>query len=181
MSKGISTTERNLHVKTTSRVTSAATLFAAAIFAASTVAQPPQGPPPEGGHMRSFPAPTNLQVLPKDYTGQQVHETMEHFASDLGVHCDTCHAADPNNVGPNGRPRLNFASDEKDEKKMARIMYKMTEDIKANYVAKVAAMDKMAEPAAPLTCGTCHRGHLDPEAFTPAPEHPGGPMPGTQH
>jgi hypothetical protein len=31
----------------------------------------------------------------------------------------------------------------------------------------------MAEPAAPVTCGTCHRGHIDPEAFTPAPEHPG--------
>jgi hypothetical protein len=130
---------------------------------------------------RSFPAPTNLQVLPKDLTGQQVHEIMEHWAGDLGVHCDTCHAADPNNVGPNGRPRMNFASDEKDEKKMARVMYTMTEDLKANYVAKVAAMDKMAEPAAPVTCGTCHRGHIDPEAFTPAPEHPGGAMPPMQH
>jgi hypothetical protein len=118
--------------------------------------------------MRSFPAPTNLHVLPKDITGQQLHETMEHWAGDLGVHCDTCHAADPNNLGPNGRPRMNFASDEKNDKKMARIMYSMTEDLKANYVAKVVAMDKMAEPAAPVTCGTCHRGHLDPEAYTPA-------------
>ena len=127
-----------------------------------------------------MPAPSNLQVLPKDLTFKQVHEIMEHWAGDLGVHCDTCHAADPNNVGPNGRPRLNFASDEKDEKKMARIMYTMTEDIKANYVAKVAAMDKMSEPAAPVTCGTCHRGHIDPPPFTPEPEHPGA-MPPMQH
>jgi hypothetical protein len=157
-------------------------LLAAAVFAASTAAQAPQGPPPGGSAMRSFPAPTNLQVLPKDITGQQFHETMEHWASDLGVHCDTCHAADPNNLGPNGRPRMNFASDEKDDKKMARIMYSMTEDLKANYVAKVVAMDKMAEPAAPVTCGTCHRGHLDPEAFTPAPEHaPQGAMQAMPH
>lgn len=150
----------------------AAALCAAAFFAASAVAQPPQGPPPDAGSaMRAMPAPKNLQVLPKDFTMQQVHETMEHWAGDLGVHCDTCHAADPNNVGPNGRPRMNFASDEKDEKKMARIMYTMTQDIKANYVAKVAAMDKMSEPAAPVTCGTCHRGHLDPPAYKPPPEH----------
>ena len=133
---------------------------------------------------RTYPAPTNLKVLPKDLTGAQVHETMEGWAGDLGVHCDNCHAADPNNVGPNGRPRLNFASDEKDEKQMARIMYQMMETDKKDYVARVAAMDKMDEPAAPLTCGTCHRGHLDPEKFTPAPEHPPqgmGNMPGTQH
>jgi hypothetical protein len=132
---------------------------------------------------RTMPAPSNLQVLPKDLTGAQVHEIMEHWAGDLGVHCDTCHAADPKNVGPNGRPRLNFPSDEKDEKKMARIMYTMMEVDKKDYVAKVAAMDKMSDPAAPLTCGTCHRGNLDPAAFTPAPEHaPQGAMtPMPQH
>jgi len=160
--------------------TIAVALLTAAVFAASTVAQAPQAPPPNGAPMaHAMPPPSNLQVLPKDLTGQQVHEIMEHWAGDLGVHCNTCHVADPNNIGPNGRPRMNFASDEKDEKKMARIMYTMTEDLKKNYVAKVAAMDKMAEPAAPVTCGTCHRGHLDPEAFTPAPEQHN--MPAMQH
>jgi hypothetical protein len=64
---------------------------------------------------------------------------------------------------------------------MARIMYKMTEDMKKNYIEKVADMDKMDSPAAPLTCGTCHRGHLDPEEFVPpheeGPRGPGGPPP----
>ncbi len=78
---------------------------------------PPGGPP-----MRNLPAPTNLQVLPKNLTGQQVHEIMEGFAGSLGVHCDFCHAADPNNLMPNGRPRMNFADDSKDNKKIARIM-----------------------------------------------------------
>ena len=152
----------------------AVALLTAAIFAAAAIAQAPQNPPPASGGNppRSFPAPTNLKVLPKDLTGQQVHEIMEGWAGQLGVHCNTCHAADPKNIGPNGKPRLNFADDSKDEKAMARIMYTMTEDIKKNYVAKVAAIDKMDEPAAPLTCGTCHRGHQDPEAFVPPPEHP---------
>jgi hypothetical protein len=108
-----------------------------------------------------------LKVLPKDFTGQQVHETMEGWAGSLGVHCDTCHAPDPAGPGPNGRVRLKFDDDSKPEKQMARIMYTMTEDIKKNYVSKVAAMDKMDTPAAPLTCGTCHRGHLDPQGRRP--------------
>jgi hypothetical protein len=184
-----------------------AALLTAVLFAASTVAQdtppaPPAaapaqaapgqsgqgqaGPGQPGGNRppRSFPPPKNLQVLPKDLTGAQVREIMEGWAGDLGVHCDTCHAADPNNTMPNGRPRLDFSSDAKDEKAMARIMYTMLQTDKNDYVAKVAAMDKMAEPAAPLTCGTCHRGHLDPEKFTPQEQGPppGAPaMPGMQH
>jgi cytochrome c553 len=103
---------------------------------------------------------------------------MEGWAGSLGVHCDTCHAADPKNLAPNGRPRLKFDDDSKPEKQMARIMYTMTEDMKANYIKKVADLDKMESPAAPLTCGTCHRGHLDPEAFViPKEDGPGGPPP----
>ncbi|HUV70859.1 MAG TPA: c-type cytochrome [Terracidiphilus sp.] len=155
-------------------------LLTAAVFCIATVAQAPQGPPPGGGGMmpRTMPPPKNLQVLPKDLTGNQVHEIMEGWAGSLGVHCDTCHAADPTNIGPNGRPRLKFDDDSKPEKRMARIMYTMTEDMKKNYIAKVAEMDKMGSPVPPLTCGTCHRGHLDPEEFViPKEEGPHGPPP----
>ena len=58
---------------------------------------------------------------------------------------------------------------------MARIMYKMTEDMKANYIAKVAALDTVDSPAPTLTCGTCHRGHLDPEEYVIP--HEGGMRP----
>lgn len=158
-------------------------LLTVAVFAVTTIAQSPQGPPPAGAMMqRSYPAPVNLQVLPKTLTGQQVHEIMEGWAGSLGVHCDTCHAPDPAGPGPNGRPRLKFDLDTKPQKLMARIMYQMTEDMKANYISKVAAMDKMEMPAPPLTCGTCHRGHLDPEAFVIPPQGgmrpPQGPPPG---
>jgi hypothetical protein len=111
-----------------------------------------------------MPAPTNLQVLPKNLTGEQVHEIMEGWEGMLGTSCKTCHVEDKKNLAPNGRPRLNFADDSKDEKKTARIMFKMMENINSNYIAKV---DSSGEP---VTCGTCHRGHLGPEPFVPAAE-----------
>ena len=160
----------------------AAALLTAAVFAITTVAQAPQASspqqqPPAGTPRppRTFPAPTNLKVLPKDLTGQQVHDIMEKWEGSLGAHCSTCHTADPKDIGPNGRPRLNFADDSKEEKATARLMYKMTEDINVNYVSKVPNSDL------PVTCGTCHRGHLGPEAFVipedDGPRPPQGPPP----
>jgi hypothetical protein len=148
----------------TSLISLATALLATAVFAIAGAAQTPPAPqqPAAGGTQRpprTFPAPTNLKVLPKDMTGQQVHELMEKWEGSLGAKCSTCHAADPNNIGPNGRPRLNYADDSKEEKQTARLMYKMTEDINTNYVSKVPSSDM------PVTCGTCHRGHLGPEPF----------------
>ena len=123
-----------------------------------------QTPAPAPPH-HEMPAPINLKVLPRNLTGPQVHEIMEKWEGELGTGCKTCHAEDPKNLGPNGKPRLNFASDAKEEKKTARLMYKMTEDINANYVSKVD------NSGAPVTCGTCHRGHLGPEPFEPKEDH----------
>ncbi|MGP8173758.1 MAG: c-type cytochrome [Terracidiphilus sp.] len=154
----------------------ATTLLTAAVLALITAAQAPQAPPAPAGSPppqppRTYPAPTNLKVLPKNLTGQQVHEIMEQWEGSLGVHCSTCHTPDPNNIGPNGRPRLNFADDSKEEKATARLMYTMTEDINMNYVSKVPSSE------APVTCGTCHRGHLGPEPFVIPPDDQGGPRP----
>jgi len=121
----------------------------AALFVASSavcaIAQAPQGPPPGNGGPppgpRSFPAPTNLQVLPKNLSGQQVRDIMEKWEGSLGVHCNTCHAEDPKNIGPNGRPRLNFADDSKPQKATARLMFTMTEEINKNYVSKIPNSD----------------------------------------
>jgi Photosynthetic reaction centre cytochrome C subunit len=120
----------------------------------------PQGP----GGPRNYPAPKNLKVLPKDSTGREVHETMEKWAGSLGVHCDTCHVADPKNIGPNGRPRLKFDDDSKADKQIARIMYTMTEQMNADYIKKAMDLDKDGE-GTPVTCGTCHRGHKMPETY----------------
>lgn len=127
---------------------------------------------------RQAPPPKNLKVLPANLTGDQVRQIMRHWAGDLGVECDACHApyAD-HRMGRNGRPQLDFASDEKPEKQMARIMYQMLETDKKDYVAKAAALDTMGSPAAPLTCGTCHRGNLDPQEYVPPRREERGPRP----
>jgi len=142
--------------------TAAVAMLTAAVFAATSIAQAPQGPPPAGGPPQQqfkHPAPTNLKVLPKDLTGEQVHDIMEKWEGSLGAHCNTCHTEDPKNIGPNGRPRLDFADDSKPEKATARQMFLMTEEINKNYVSKIDSS------GAPVTCGTCHRGHLGPEPF----------------
>lgn len=163
--------------KSSHRLLSAATaLLATSLFAATALAQAPQQNPqqaPPAGHSdhdHTMAAPTNLKVLPKNLTGQQVHEIMETWAGSLGVHCNTCHAADPKNIGPNGRPRLNFADDSKPEKATARLMFTMMEDINKSYLKKLDDSPK-------ITCGTCHRGHLDPEPYVIPPEEHGPPPP----
>lgn len=137
---------------------SAAILLAAAIIAS---AQTPAIPAPPATEARVYPAPTNLKVLPKDLTGQQLHEIMEQWAAALGTHCNSCHVQDPSHIRPNGRPDLNYADDSKEMKQTARIMFKMTEDINLNYVSMID------NSGAPVTCGTCHRGHIGPEPFIP--------------
>ena len=151
----------------------AATAVATALFAlagralvlAAPAAPPAQAaqpaPPP---HEHEHPAPTNLKVLPRNLTGEQVHEIMEGWEGELGTSCKTCHAADPKKIGPNGKPELNFADDSKEDKQTTRKMYKMVQEINANYISKIDSS------GAPVTCGTCHRGHLGPEPFA-APEH----------
>ncbi len=141
----------------------AATLTMSIAAQAQQSTPPAQGSPapgsasPEAHH--SHPAPTNLQVLPKTLTGEQVHEIMEKWEAYLGTKCSHCHAADPKNIGPNGRPRLNYADDTRPEKATARLMFKMTEMINVDYIGKI---DTSGEP---VTCGTCHQGHLGPEPF----------------
>jgi hypothetical protein len=187
-------------VKTTSLFFAAASagLLAAAVYVATAGAQSPQTPPPSdpsapgaapsapqnqpregngqgGWAMRKFPPPTNLQVLPKNLSGNEVREIMENWSGSLGVHCNFCHVADPNNLGPNGRPRLNFADDAKAEKKIARIMYTMTQQMNKDYISKAMDLDTDGM-GSPVTCGTCHRGHEMPEAFVvPREEHREGP------
>jgi hypothetical protein len=98
-------------------------------------------------------------------TGEQVHELMHKWEASLGTECSTCHAADPKNIGPNGKPRLNFADDSKPEKATARLMVKMVEEINTQYVGKIE------NSGAPVECATCHRGHLDPPPFAAPPDH----------
>ena len=152
-------------------------LLPLALFAFSAVntQQPTQQPATPQAQTekpkRTYPEPKNLKVLPKNLTGEQVHDIMEQWEGALGAKCGTCHTPDPNNIGPNGRPRLNFADDTKQDKETARKMFQMVEGINLNYISKIDSS------GAPVTCGTCHRGHLGPQPFVPAPEEHEPPPP----
>jgi hypothetical protein len=115
----------------------------------------------------------NLKVLPKKITGEKLHKVMEGWNASLGVRCNFCHAFNSETK------KMDFASDAKPEKDMARHMYKMTADINKKYFgAKKDSLGFMMENG--VNCNTCHRGTSHPEVVTPA-EHrgPGGPPPVT--
>jgi hypothetical protein len=139
-------------------------LLAALTLAAATsaFAQNPAPPAGGGGQHRPAPAPTNLKVLPKDTTGEQIHTIMHSFSGDLGVECAYCHAKD-DTTG-----RLNFASDANPIKDRARVMMKMTHSIDTEYLTQLTD----PKPEHEATCGTCHRGMAKPAVFTPPPPQP---------
>ncbi len=69
----------------------------------------------------------NLQVLPKDIPGHDLDSVMHHFTASLGVKCNFCH------VRIEEERKMDFASDAKPEKKIARKMMLMAIDINKNY------------------------------------------------
>jgi hypothetical protein len=97
----------------------------------------------------------NLQVLPKESPASVVVGTMKGFANNLGVRCQFCH------VGKEGLPleQFDFVSDEIAQKKTARIMMRVTDDINKQLDA---AMPGAAGGEARVTCMTCHRGKSTP-------------------
>jgi len=109
------------------------------------------GPGGGAGGGRGAPQPTqNLQVLPKDYTVQQVVPIMQATAAALGVTCEHCHKF----IGP-GNPMNDMASDEKPEKNKARVMMRMVQTVNTTIGSQIG------KPAAEVTqvgCVTCHRG-----------------------
>jgi Photosynthetic reaction centre cytochrome C subunit len=129
---------------------------AAAVLAAVPVLQPAQNVPPA----QASNQPKNLKVLPNDLTIHQVRDIMDGWTDALGVDCSTCHVRDTANPAPNGRPHYNYADDSKQEKRTARVMYEMTETINSRFLSTVP------NSGIPVTCGTCHRGHLSPVPFS---------------
>ena len=109
----------------------------------------------------------NIKVLPATMSVRDVINTMRGFTGALGVRCPFCH------VGEEGADlsTFDFASDEKPNKKAARLMLKMVTDVNQQ-LASVG--DKPAgEPR--VTCYTCHRGAEKP--LTAPPQQPGGAAP----
>ncbi|MBD1391776.1 c-type cytochrome [Mucilaginibacter glaciei] len=115
------------------------------------------------------PKYTNLKVLPKSITDQQLHTVMDQWSRSLGARCGFCHARNEETK------KMDFASDAKPEKEMARHMFKMTAMLnKKFFEAKKDSTGMMAETG--VNCNTCHRGTSHPELVKTWPER--GPRPG---
>jgi hypothetical protein len=115
-----------------------------------------RGGAPQAAQM---PAPKNLQFFPKDMTGAQLLPIMANFNAALGVNCTYCHNSEP----PVDNPKNDFASDEKDTKKRARVMLAMAREV------NMTLQSQLGKPAAEITqvqCVTCHRGVAIPKQLT---------------
>jgi tetratricopeptide (TPR) repeat protein len=95
----------------------------------------------------------NLKVLPRDISRDELRNLMSQFTRALGVHCDYCHATKP------GEQHLDFALDDKPEKKTARVMMQMTRELNEKYIAK---LEDHSTPPIQVQCVTCHRGIAHP-------------------
>jgi hypothetical protein len=138
-------------------------LAAQPAFAAPNLQAGGAGPAAESHPQRPFPKPVNLKVLPKNIAPEELREIMRGYAGALGVRCGFCHAMNSQTH------KLDFASDAKPDKTIARLMIRMTQTINQDYMVKVSDPDAMPEDKH-VTCGTCHRGHHMPEHFVPPPE-----------
>jgi len=102
----------------------------------------------------------NLKVLPQDISRDSLIAIMHLWEDALGVGCNYCHA--PRKDNPK---KLDFASDEKQQKDFARHMYTMTDSINRQYFGWWAEHNT-SRPSA-ITCFTCHKGQKEPVAIAP--------------
>lgn len=96
----------------------------------------------------------NLKILPKDMTYHQIDSVMDDYKAALGVKCDYCHVKSKENP-----KKLDFASDEKEYKLVAREMMKMTNKLNKKYFEDHAGNSSVGA----IQCITCHRGKTVPE------------------
>src|SRR5262249_8392569 len=94
-----------------------------------------------------LPELTNLQYFPKTTSREELVGIMRGFSFSLGVRSQYCHAGTD---GPDLKD-MNFASDDKETKRTARVMLRMVDAINQQYIAKVGTN----QPAR-VECVTCH-------------------------
>ena len=97
----------------------------------------------------------NLRVLPLDISKRELIGKMKGAAQGLGVRCEFCH------VGEAGKDlsTFDFVSDEKEHKKIARVMFKMVNSVNNEFMPQVA---KFTEHQPEIKCMTCHAGNKEP-------------------
>jgi hypothetical protein len=118
--------------------------LSACVGQAARTSTPGAAASPENEH-------TNLQVLPDTISHDALIAVMRNFTSALGVRCAHCHvpydAARPDS--------LNFASDDKQTKDVARGMMRMVRAINGDLMPEI---EELGDSRMQVGCVTCHRG-----------------------
>src|SRR5574338_21637 len=96
---------------------------------------------------------TNLQVLPRLISKDDLLKTMRSFTGALGVNCGFCHSE------KEGTDQLDFPADQKPEKEEARVMLKMVMAINKDYLSQLS---EYTNDVMQVKCITCHRGNKQP-------------------
>ena len=94
---------------------------------------------------------TNLKVLPKDISKAELVGTMRRFSFALGARCEHCHVR-------NADGKMDFPADEKEPKRIARVMLQMVAAINRDYVGKLPKENPIQ-----VECVTCHHGLTQPQ------------------
>jgi hypothetical protein len=116
------------------------------LIAICSVTSSPAGP------QREF---KNLKVLPRNVSSKTLQSIMiDEFEDGLGVACSFCHAEQK------GSHKLDYASDAKPEKEIARNMMRMTLKLNGKYFQ--VHRPGLGDPGLVVTCATCHQGKPRP-------------------
>jgi hypothetical protein len=94
---------------------------------------------------------TNLKVFPKDIPVRELIGEMRGIAGALGVRCTYCHVGDD----PNDLRSIDFAADDKETKRKARVMLRMVKHINGEHLEELPGR---SDPPVRVTCETCHHG-----------------------
>jgi hypothetical protein len=123
-------------------------MITAAILTALIICSAAIDPPKKEFH--------NLKVLPANISSKDLSRIMvDDFTDGLGVSCNFCHAEDKDTH------RLDYASDAKPEKEMARFMMRMTMKINKQYFKLKHPV--LTDGTLVVTCNTCHNGQPHPD------------------
>ena len=99
---------------------------------------------------------TNLDVFPADVSRSELVGVMRGFAGALGVRCNYCHVGE----NPADLTGYDFASDEKETKRIAREMMRLRRRVNELVLDATGRADHVD-----VGCATCHRGIARPIAL----------------
>jgi hypothetical protein len=97
----------------------------------------------------------NLQFYPEDIAKEDLVENMRQFSFALGVRCTYCHVAKDDNPDS----VADFASDDKVEKRKARVMLEMVRAINTGHLTE---LPERGDVPVEVSCATCHGGVVTP-------------------